>query len=372
MPQHLLVCSARPEGRTIDHLIDAGVLRYQVSGSPGGEPVVFINSLGTDQRLWGPLHALTTHYRVVTYDARGQAGTSAPPAPYTIADLGTDVVMLLDRLELRHVHVVGISLGGLAALWLGIHRADRVRSLLLANTAARIGSAEGWQERIDAVHARGMTRLATDVMERFFSDGFRKRNPDTVATFAHRFASHDAEGYVGQCAALRDTDLGPDVGRCEVPTSVVALGVSTPRPRPSKHAGCTSTSQVPNYAPSTRDTCRTSRMLTGSTASSCSTSPPWDRRTSRLGTFGPEMLPLSPRSVDTGRHEVGRMELRWFEADPVTQPVRDGTVLCPINGRREDIETCLSCRRLVTVDGRDGTMSCRPSRLRLAWPLPPA
>lgn len=231
MPQHLLVCSPRPEGRTIEHLIDAGVLRYQVSGSPGGEPVVFINSLGTDQRLWGPqLHALTTRYRVVTYDARGQAGTSAPPAPYTIADLGTDVVMLLDHLELRHVHVVGISLGGLAALWLGIHRPDRVRSLLLANTAARIGSAEGWQERIDAVHARGMTRLATDVMERFFSDGFRRRNPDTVATFAHRFASHDAEGYVGQCAALRDTDLGPDVGRCEVPTSVVAGSLDAPTP----------------------------------------------------------------------------------------------------------------------------------------------
>lgn len=219
------------EGPTIDHLIDAGILRYQTSGAPDGEPVVFINSLGTDQRLWGAQReALARSHQVLTYDSRGQAGTNAPPASYTVADLGRDVVVLLDHLDLRSAHVVGISLGGLVGLWLGIHHADRVRSLLLANTAARIGSEEGWQERIDAVRARGMKDLAADVMERFFSPAFRRRAPATVAVFAERFGEHDLDGYVGQCAALRDSDLTLDARTCDVPTMVVAgsLDAATP------------------------------------------------------------------------------------------------------------------------------------------------
>jgi 3-oxoadipate enol-lactonase len=132
------------------------------------------------------------------------------------------------------VHVCGISLGGLTAMWLGVHAPERVASLVLANTAARIGTVQSWQDRIALVREQGMQGLGVLTIPRWFSSGFAERHPATVARFRAMVEQCSQEGYLGCCAALRDEDLREAIaaircpvlavaGRHDVPTPVEAL-----------------------------------------------------------------------------------------------------------------------------------------------------
>src|SRR5688572_20606545 len=121
------------------------VISYEVQGAVDAPPLLFINSIGTRRELWDrQRQALEASYRVIQYDARGNGASSVPAGDYSIAQLAQDALAILDAERLTAAHVCGISLGGLTALWLGVHAPGRVRSLVLANTGARIGSVESW------------------------------------------------------------------------------------------------------------------------------------------------------------------------------------------------------------------------------------
>jgi 3-oxoadipate enol-lactonase len=137
---------------------------------------------------------------------------------------------VLDAAGVEQAHVCGISLGGITAIWLGIHAQPRVASLVLANTAARIGTVESWTERMALVRGQGMSAVADKAMAIWFTPAFRERDPDTVHVFRAMLQSCPAEGYLGCCAALRDADLRDAVGRIAAPTLALAgtTDVSTP------------------------------------------------------------------------------------------------------------------------------------------------
>src|SRR5689334_5888126 len=97
-------------------------LSYELIG-PAGEPVVVLScSLGTDRSMWDPqVPALAERFRVLRYDLRGHGASPVPTGPYSIADLGSDLVALLDRLELPRVNLCGVSIGGMLSLWTAAH-----------------------------------------------------------------------------------------------------------------------------------------------------------------------------------------------------------------------------------------------------------
>ena len=214
------------------HLTDEGCrIEYQLSGLEGGPAAVLSHSLGTDRTLWAPqLDALGRRFRVVRYDTRGHGASDAPPGPYTIDRLGQDVISLLDGLEIARAHVCGISIGGLTALWLGVHAAGRVDRLVLANTAARIGSPAAWDERMQLVAAGGVEALADATLTRWFTPGFRDAAPDVVARTRTTFLDTPPAGYLGCCGALRAADLRAVAGQVRARTLVVtgAHDVATP------------------------------------------------------------------------------------------------------------------------------------------------
>lgn len=189
-------------------LFDAGDVRlhYRVDGPADGAPVVFANSLGTDMRLWDPiLPLLPKGLRIIRYDKRGHGLSTVPTGPYSMGALVGDCEKLLDHLEVRNCVFVGLSIGGMIAQGLAIKRLDMIRAVVLSNTAAKIGNAAMWNDRISAVNENGIESLADSVMERWFSKEFR--NDPQIELWRNMLVQQASDGYTGCSAAISGTDF---------------------------------------------------------------------------------------------------------------------------------------------------------------------
>jgi 3-oxoadipate enol-lactonase len=203
--------------------LDGASVRVRCDGERSRPAVVLSNSLGTDLSMWDAQAAvLATRFRVVRYDTRGHGGSDAPAGPYTIALLGREVLALLDHLDIESAHFVGLSMGGVVGQWLGAHAPERLHKLVLANTAARIGSEEGWRARAAAVRAAGMAEIAAGAPGRWFTPEFVARQPVIVGLMQKTLRGLDPEGYAACCEALAVADLTEDVHRIGAPTLVIA------------------------------------------------------------------------------------------------------------------------------------------------------
>ncbi|SDY53256.1 3-oxoadipate enol-lactonase [Micromonospora pattaloongensis] len=208
-------------------------LHHVVEG-PADAPVLLLgNSLGSTLAMWEPqLPRLAEQFRVVRFDTRGHGRSPVPTGPYALADLGGDVLALLDRLGVARAHFCGLSLGGMVGMWLAAHAPERVDRLVLCCTSARLGPPEGWAERARAVRAQGTVAVADAVLQRWFTPGFTSRKPDRVAALRAMVAQTPAEGYAGCCEAIADMDLEPVLPRIAAPTLVIA-GADDPATPPA-------------------------------------------------------------------------------------------------------------------------------------------
>lgn len=203
--------------------VDGVTLHYTIDGDERAPALVLANSLGADHTMWDPqVPAFARRFRVVRYDARGHGDSGVPDGPYTIGMLGRDVVGLLDHLRIDTAAFCGVSLGGATGQWLAVHAPARVTKVVLANTAAKIGAAEAWNQRIAAVNAGGVAAISDAVLARWFTPAFMEREPWLTLRMKAMMERQPATGYVAQCAAVRDLDLRDDLARIGVPTLVVA------------------------------------------------------------------------------------------------------------------------------------------------------
>ncbi|PMZ99388.1 MULTISPECIES: 3-oxoadipate enol-lactonase [unclassified Pseudomonas] len=203
-----------------------GVLNYQLDGPADAQVLVLSNSLGTDLGMWDEqIPTWSEHFRVLRYDTRGHGGSLVTQGPYSIEQLGGDVLALLEALDIEHAHFVGLSMGGLIGQWLGINAGQRLHSLTLCNTAAKIANDEVWNSRIDAVLKGGqqaMADLRDGSIARWFTPAFAQARPDEAQRICQMLARTNPEGYAANCAAVRDADYREQLGRIQVPTLVVA------------------------------------------------------------------------------------------------------------------------------------------------------
>jgi 3-oxoadipate enol-lactonase len=176
--------------------------------NPAARPaVVFINALGTDFRIWDAVVARLRDLRLLRYDLRGHGLSDAPPGPYSIDDHVGDLAALLDARGIRDALIVGLSVGGLVAQALAARRADLASALILCDTAPRIGTAEMWSARIDAIRKGGIASIADAILERWFPQAYRDGALAELAGYRNMLVRMPVEGYLGTCATLRDTDL---------------------------------------------------------------------------------------------------------------------------------------------------------------------
>jgi 3-oxoadipate enol-lactonase len=196
---------------------------HTLNGPPGAPVVVLSNSLGTTWEMWAPqLPALSTGFQVLRYNARGHGGSPAPPGPYAIADLGGDLLELLDRLEIERASICGVSIGGMTGMWVGVHAPERVERLVLCATSASMAPPEPWRERAALVRAKGVEPVIDATIDRWFTPEFVQQGPPVVARTRALLASTDREAYASCCEAIAAMDQREDVAAIEAPTLVIS------------------------------------------------------------------------------------------------------------------------------------------------------
>lgn len=188
--------------------INGMTTHYRVSGRADAPPLVLINSLGTDLRIWdGVVADLEKAYRVIRYDKRGHGLSDTPPGPWSIADFADDLEGLLRHLEIDRLSLCGLSVGGMIAQEFASRQPERIRRLILADTAHRIGTEAMWNERIQTVRTSGLASIADAVLERWFADGYREREPELWKLWRALLLQTPSEGYAATCGAIRDANL---------------------------------------------------------------------------------------------------------------------------------------------------------------------
>jgi 3-oxoadipate enol-lactonase len=203
--------------------LNGATIHYADEGDRAGAPVVFVNSLGTDFRVWDKVVPLLPEgLRIIRADKRGHGLSELTLGPYSIEGLADDTAALLDRLEVKGAAVVGLSIGGMIAQSLAARRPDLVRGMVLMDTAAKIGTPEMWGERLAAVEAGGIEAIADAVMQRWFPESFRNGHADEAAIWRTMLTRTPAAGYVACGRAIQAADLTEATGKLTLPTLAMA------------------------------------------------------------------------------------------------------------------------------------------------------
>jgi 3-oxoadipate enol-lactonase len=200
------------------------IVHHVVDGPQDAPVLVLSSSLGTTHAMWEPqVAALRERFRLVRYDRRGHGASPVPPGPYSMADLGGDVLALLDHLGIERAHFAGLSIGGMVGIWLGAHAPERIDRLALLCTTAAFEDPAAWADRAALVREAGSPEPLADVtLGRWFTDGFREQHPEVVAALRAGLLATPAEGYAGCCEAIGAMDQRADLGRIGAPTLVIA------------------------------------------------------------------------------------------------------------------------------------------------------
>ena len=203
--------------------------------------LVFINSLGTDFRIWDRVAAgFGRRFRIICYDKSGHGLSDVPIGPCSLQDHVDDLQVLLAQLEVGCATLAGVSVGGMIAQLFCTRYSERVSALVLCDTAAKIGTAELWKERITRVRNSGLESIADAVLDRWFSSAYRQQRGAEFGGWRNMLMRTPAEGYALTCAAISDADLGQSTPLIDKPVLVVC----------GEHDGATPPDQVRSLAES--------------------------------------------------------------------------------------------------------------------------
>ncbi|WP_445155806.1 alpha/beta fold hydrolase [Arthrobacter sp. Hor0625] len=186
-------------------------------------------SLGTSTLVWSQAGALLgDEYDVVAWDLPGHGISPAAAEPFTVAELADAVVELVDSIAPgARFHYAGVSLGGATGLQLGIKHGDRLKSLSVQCSGARIGTPDGWLDRAETVRAQGTGVMIEGSAQRWFPPGFMEREPDRSSRLLHALRDADRFSYAFCCEALAGFDVRNDLGSIRVPTQALAGALDT-------------------------------------------------------------------------------------------------------------------------------------------------
>ena len=178
-------------------------IHYTVQGE--GPWVVMSHSLACDSRMWeAEIAALSKNYKVLAIDTRGHGGSEAPGGEYSLDTLAADVKGVFDALGVKDAHWIGLSMGGIIAQVAALNYPGIFKSMVLADTTSGYPPAatQTWKDRIAMVREKGIGVIVQGTLDRWFTEPFRKANPQVMDKVGAWIAGTPANGYCGCAHAL--------------------------------------------------------------------------------------------------------------------------------------------------------------------------
>lgn len=195
---------------------------YDVAGD--GPWLVLNHSMGLDRTMWfQQVSVLAESHRVLTWDARGHGETSTTPGAYDFDVIARDLLGLLDTLSIERAAIVGLSMGGCTAINVAATHPGLVSALVLCDTTAWYGpdAERTFRKRAEGVINDGIESIRNAQASRWFSDSFRRENPELVASTMDKLMSTNLQGYIATMEGLGHMDLRAKLGRVTCPTLVL-------------------------------------------------------------------------------------------------------------------------------------------------------
>jgi pimeloyl-ACP methyl ester carboxylesterase len=152
------------------HTIHYKYLQNSASGDGGAKTFLFINSLGTDFRIWDEIvEALKDYGNIVLFDKRGHGLSDVVKDTKGLNEFADDAIALLNYLQINKCIIIGLSIGGMIAQILASRFPAQIEKLILCDTRYKIGNEEIWNTRIQQVKEQGPQSISEGVMQRWFS-----------------------------------------------------------------------------------------------------------------------------------------------------------------------------------------------------------
>jgi 3-oxoadipate enol-lactonase len=203
--------------------INGNNIHYQYLDNQDNRTFIFINSLGTDFRIWdGVVDILKNQGNILRFDKAGHGLSTLNNSKYEIENYANDVLELMDFLNIQKAVIIGLSIGGIIAQYLAIHHAERIEKLILSNTAPKVGSEEGWNTRIETVKKYGIASIADNIMKVWFSENFRNNRKSELSGYKTMLANINLDGYIQACEALKINDLTKQIDEINISTLCIA------------------------------------------------------------------------------------------------------------------------------------------------------
>lgn len=204
------------EGEPAGSTIRAGELEVGYIDAGSGVPLVLVHGGEGDRTAYATLREhLGPGIRTISYDQRDSGITVNPPDPYTLDDLGDDVVALLDALGLQSAHVLGTSFGGAVAQHTALRHPMRVASLILVATTPSFALGA---DAINKLLELSYSDMRSAVDDYFVTPEGRAR---TGSKAAQSLIARDPEQRARRHAAAREHEVRDRLGEIAAPTLIV-------------------------------------------------------------------------------------------------------------------------------------------------------
>jgi 3-oxoadipate enol-lactonase len=202
--------------------LDLGDHETVFSETGQGDPYVLVHSLGADWRVWRDvIPPLTEEYRVVAYDLRGHGYASNAPKIEAMQTYVDDLVRLLDGLNLSHVRLAGLSLGGAIAQMFALQHPERVVSLALLSTM-ECGARESYLANAESAERYGMAAQVAPTLLRWLTPEIVAENTWYVRYLRERVIRAQVPNWAASWRTLAAFDVSDRLGEIRIPTHVIA------------------------------------------------------------------------------------------------------------------------------------------------------
>jgi 3-oxoadipate enol-lactonase len=200
--------------------IDNRTIHFQMEGPKDVPCIMLSHGLGLDLSMWdGFVSRMDGRFQTLRYDGRGHGLSEPGSTPFSLTDLEADAIKLLDALDIKKVHYIGLSMGGMVGLGIAIAYPDRLFSAAICDARGDAPPAyrDSWNQRIAAVEAGGIESIIDSSVTRWFTEGFVQSSQPTIEAVKALMRRTSALGYCWSAAALRELNYAAHLYKVKIP-----------------------------------------------------------------------------------------------------------------------------------------------------------